>query len=103
VHDFLTNPAYAGAFVFGRTRQQKSLGPDGRARINTVELALEEWSVCIPDHHVLRRLGRRSSAGHALGHGRERDASLDGLSEGYVAGPSVKHPTERGSEGWILF
>jgi DNA invertase Pin-like site-specific DNA recombinase len=27
VHDLLTNPAYAGAFVFGRTRQQKSLGP----------------------------------------------------------------------------
>ena len=23
VHDFLTNPAYAGAFVFGRTRTEK--------------------------------------------------------------------------------
>jgi DNA invertase Pin-like site-specific DNA recombinase/predicted DNA-binding transcriptional regulator AlpA len=51
VHDFLTNPAYAGAFVFGRTRQQKSLGPDGRVRTKTVELPLEQWSVCIPDHH----------------------------------------------------
>jgi excisionase family DNA binding protein len=51
VHDFLTNPAYAGAFVFGRTRQQKSLGPDGRVRARTVELPLEQWSVCIPDHH----------------------------------------------------
>jgi excisionase family DNA binding protein len=51
VHDFLTNPAYAGAFVFGRTRQQKSLGPDGRVRVKVVELPLERWSVCIPDHH----------------------------------------------------
>jgi DNA invertase Pin-like site-specific DNA recombinase/predicted DNA-binding transcriptional regulator AlpA len=51
VHDFLTNPAYAGAFVFGRTRQQKSLGPDGRVRVKTVELPLEQWSVCMPDHH----------------------------------------------------
>src|SRR5436305_1311169 len=25
VHDFLTNPSYAGAFVFGRTRQEKRL------------------------------------------------------------------------------
>jgi hypothetical protein len=51
VHDFLTNPDYAGAFVFGRTRQQKSLGPDGRVNVKTVELPLEQWSVCIPDHH----------------------------------------------------
>jgi excisionase family DNA binding protein len=51
VHDFLTNPAYAGAFVFGRTRQQKQLDADGRVRRRTVELPLEEWSVCLPDHH----------------------------------------------------
>ena len=51
VHDFLTNPAYAGAFVFGRKRQDKRLGPDGRVRTRTVELALEEWSVCLPEHH----------------------------------------------------
>src|SRR5215218_8109156 len=51
VHDLLTNPAYAGAFVFGRTRQQKLLGPDGRVRAKTIELPLEEWSVCLPEHH----------------------------------------------------
>lgn len=27
VHDFLTNPTYAGAFVFGRTRAPASIGP----------------------------------------------------------------------------
>jgi excisionase family DNA binding protein len=51
VHDFLTNPAYAGAFVFGRTRTEKHLDPDGRGRRRTVQVALEQWSVCIPDHH----------------------------------------------------
>ncbi|HEY6775976.1 MAG TPA: recombinase family protein [Thermoleophilaceae bacterium] len=51
VHDFLTNPAYAGAFAFGRTRTEKRLVAGGRVRAKTVELPLEEWSVCIPDHH----------------------------------------------------
>jgi Recombinase zinc beta ribbon domain len=37
--------------VFGRTRQQKSLGPDGRVRAKVIELPIEQWSVCIPDHH----------------------------------------------------
>ena len=51
VHDFLTNPAYAGAFVFGRTRTEKYLADEGRVRRRTVQVPLEQWSVCIPDHH----------------------------------------------------
>jgi excisionase family DNA binding protein len=51
VHDFLTNPAYAGAFVFGRTRRVKALDEQGHLRVRTVELPIEEWSVCLPDHH----------------------------------------------------
>src|SRR4051794_26517843 len=51
VHDFLTNPAYAGAFVFGRTRREKTIGPDGRLRVRDLEVPLEEWSVCLPEHH----------------------------------------------------
>jgi len=51
VHDFLTNPAYAGAFVFGRTRTEKYLADDGRVRRRTVQVPVEQWSVCIPDHH----------------------------------------------------
>lgn len=51
VRDFLTNPAYAGAFAFGRTREEKRLGPDGQLRVGVVELPLEEWAVCLPDHH----------------------------------------------------
>lgn len=51
VHDFLTNPVYAGAFVFGRTRTDKRLDDRGRLRRRTVELPIEQWSVCIPEHH----------------------------------------------------
>jgi excisionase family DNA binding protein len=51
VHDFLTNPAYAGAFVFGRTRREKTIGADGKLRVRDVDVPLEEWSVCLPEHH----------------------------------------------------
>jgi DNA invertase Pin-like site-specific DNA recombinase len=51
VHAFLTNPAYAGAFVFGRTSQKKSLDHTGRVRRRTIDLPIEQWSVCLPEHH----------------------------------------------------
>jgi excisionase family DNA binding protein len=51
VHDFLTNPAYAGAFVFGRTREEKLIDEQGRVRRHTIELPIEQWSVCLPEHH----------------------------------------------------
>jgi len=51
VHDFLTNPAYAGAFVFGRTRQEKHLDAAGEIRARTIQVPLAEWSVCLPEHH----------------------------------------------------
>ncbi|MCA1679666.1 MAG: recombinase family protein [Actinobacteria bacterium] len=35
VHDFLTNPAYAGTFAFGKKRQEKRVGGDGQIRIKT--------------------------------------------------------------------
>ena len=48
----MRNPrAYAGAFVYGRTRTEKYLADDGRVRRRTVQVPLERWSVCIPDHH----------------------------------------------------
>lgn len=51
VHDLLTNPAYAGTFVFGKTRQEKRLDAEGRVKVKTIELPIEEWSVCLPEHH----------------------------------------------------
>jgi DNA invertase Pin-like site-specific DNA recombinase len=51
VHDILTNPAYAGAFVFGRQKQVKRLDEHGQVRVSRVDVPIEEWSVCLPDHH----------------------------------------------------
>lgn len=51
IHDFLTNPASAGAFVFGRTRTQKRLDPNGKLIISTHEVARDEWEVLLPNHH----------------------------------------------------
>jgi DNA invertase Pin-like site-specific DNA recombinase len=51
VHDFLTNPTYAGAFVFGRKRREKRLDEQGRVRVHDREVAMEQWSVCLPEHH----------------------------------------------------
>jgi DNA invertase Pin-like site-specific DNA recombinase len=51
VHALLTNPAYAGAFVFGRTGQKKMLDQTGRVRRRTIDLPIEQWSVCLPEHH----------------------------------------------------
>ncbi len=91
VHDFLTNPAYAGTFAFGKTRQEKRIGADGEIRIKTVELPVDEWSVCLPEHHpgyvswddylVTRARLRanvrpRGEGGGAAGHG---NALLQGL------------------------
>jgi excisionase family DNA binding protein len=52
VHDFLTNPAYAGAFVFGRTRTEKRVDPStGKVVTRDRVLPLEEWEVLITGHH----------------------------------------------------
>lgn len=51
IHDFLTNPCYAGAFVFGRTTVTKRVNADGRLLVRTRQVARDEWEVCIPSHH----------------------------------------------------
>ena len=91
VHDFLTNPAYAGTFVFGRTRQEKRVGTDGQIRVKTIELPVEQWSVCLPEHHpgyvcwdeylatrarLRSNVRPRGEGGGAAGHG---NALLQGL------------------------
>ena len=50
VHDFLTDPAYGGAFVFGRTKVSRHLDETGRIVTRERELPLEDWEVTIPDH-----------------------------------------------------
>ena len=51
VHNILTNPVYAGAYAFGRTKSTVSV-VDGRKRIRRgVRRPVGEWEVLIKDHH----------------------------------------------------
>ena len=34
-----------------KTRQEKRLDGEGRVKVRTVEVPIEEWSVCLPEHH----------------------------------------------------
>jgi excisionase family DNA binding protein len=47
----LRNPAYAGAYVFGRRRSKQVVSPDGAVRSSVTELPREQWEVLIRDHH----------------------------------------------------
>jgi DNA invertase Pin-like site-specific DNA recombinase len=47
----LSNPGYAGAYVFGRYRSRRVVRPDGTIVTRTVELPRSEWAVVIADHH----------------------------------------------------
>jgi DNA invertase Pin-like site-specific DNA recombinase len=51
VHTTLTHPAYAGAYVYGRTRQDRYVAEDGQLRVRRRRLPQDEWEVLITDHH----------------------------------------------------
>ena len=47
----LSNPCYAGAYVFGRYRSHRGVRPDGTIFNKVVELPRAEWAVLIKAHH----------------------------------------------------
>jgi Recombinase len=51
VHNVLTHPAYAGAYTFGRSRQDKRVGEDGTLRVRRRALPQDQWEVLITGHH----------------------------------------------------
>ena len=51
VHTTLTHPAYAGAYVYGRTRKERYLDPGGALRQRSRRLPRDQREVLIPDHH----------------------------------------------------
>ena len=51
VHTTLTHPAYAGAYVYGRTRDERYLDGSGVLRKRRRKLPRDQWEVLIPDHH----------------------------------------------------
>jgi DNA invertase Pin-like site-specific DNA recombinase len=51
IHQVLTNPFYAGVYVYGRTQQTCYLDEGGRIRKRIKLRARAEWPVFIRDHH----------------------------------------------------
>jgi DNA invertase Pin-like site-specific DNA recombinase len=51
VHNVLTSPVYAGAYAYGRTRQERYVDDTGRLRKRLRRLPRSEWSVLLPEHH----------------------------------------------------
>jgi DNA invertase Pin-like site-specific DNA recombinase len=51
IHHVLTNPVYAGAYVYGKTRQETILDASGVRKKRIRHLPRSEWQVLIPDHH----------------------------------------------------
>jgi DNA invertase Pin-like site-specific DNA recombinase len=51
VLQILQNPAYAGAYVFGRHRRRRVVSPDGTITTQVLAVPRSEWSVVIQDHH----------------------------------------------------
>ena len=51
IHEVLTNPVYAGAYVYGKTRCERYVDDTGRVRKRMRHLPRSEWSVVIRGHH----------------------------------------------------
>jgi predicted DNA-binding transcriptional regulator AlpA len=51
IHHVLTNPVYAGAYVYGKTRQEHFVDQSGRLRKRIRRLPASQWAVLLHNHH----------------------------------------------------
>jgi DNA invertase Pin-like site-specific DNA recombinase len=51
IHHILTNPVYAGAYTYGKTRCERYLDEHGTVKKRMRHLPLKQWAVLIPNHH----------------------------------------------------
>jgi DNA invertase Pin-like site-specific DNA recombinase len=51
VYHVLTNPVYAGAYAYGKSRREVTLDAAGSPKRRMRKLPRSQWSVLIPDHH----------------------------------------------------
>ncbi len=51
IHHVLTNPVYAGAYVYGKTRQERYVDEAGNLKKRLRHLPRSQWAVLIHDHH----------------------------------------------------
>jgi DNA invertase Pin-like site-specific DNA recombinase len=93
IHHVLTNPVYAGAYAYGKTRTETVLDAGGGRRKRIRHLPRADWQVLIPDHHPgfidwrtyeanQARIARNTRPGPHNGDGavREGSALLQGLA-----------------------
>src|SRR5439155_14647785 len=92
VHQVLSNPVYAGAYVYGKTRTEMTLDASGARRKRIRHLPRDKWQVLIKEHHRgyidwqtyeanQQRIARNTRPGphKAGGAVREGSALLQGL------------------------
>ena len=93
IHQVLSNPVYAGAYVYGKTRTEMTLEPSGSRRKRIKHLPRDQWQVLIKEHHRgyidwqtyeanQQRIARNTGPGphKASGAVREGSALLQGLA-----------------------
>lgn len=51
LHHILTNPVYAGAYTYGKTRSERYVDEHGAVKKRMRHLPIAQWAVLIPDHH----------------------------------------------------
>jgi DNA invertase Pin-like site-specific DNA recombinase len=51
IHKVLTNPVYAGAYAYGKTRCERYVDADGSIQKRIRRLPRADWAVLIPGHH----------------------------------------------------
>jgi len=51
VHHVLTNPVYAGAYTYGKTRCERFIDDQGLVRKRIRHLPITQWAVLLPEHH----------------------------------------------------
>jgi DNA invertase Pin-like site-specific DNA recombinase len=51
LHHILTNPVYAGAYTYGKTKYERYVDEHGAVKKRIRHLPMEQWAVLLPDHH----------------------------------------------------
>src|ERR1700733_7724619 len=92
IHHILTNPVYAGAYAYGKSRSERYVDENGAVKKRMRHLPRDQWSVLLPEHHAgfvdwatfeanQKRLGANTRPGpHRVGGMvREGSALLQGI------------------------
>ncbi len=103
IHNVLTNPVYAGAYVYGKTKQESFVDETGQVKKRVKRLPQSQWQVLIRDHHkgfidwetykmIQTRIGKniRPVPHKTTGPIREGAALLQGLATCGICGRRLR-------------